>query len=407
MMDASSLGDAGPWTYLVRRLSDRMFEQALSETDLARLFDFVCRSLTDEGFPLLRAQLAVTNLHPLIEVKSFTWYRDSGLEAVGHPYSENGEEPEEWLKSPIYAMLQDDLAELLLSADDPQTCERFPLLRKLKSDFGASQYLGILLGFSRGGRVADLMDGMTLSFTTDRPGGFSADMLDALRRLAPRLGICVKVAVREETGRNIAEAYLGPEAGFQVLDGHIRRGDVEVIDAVFLYADMRDSSGYAERLPPDQFLELLNGYFERIGRAIVEEGGSVLQFAGDSLLAVFRIGEGRRPAQEAAAAALRASRRALGGARDGTDFPFGVGLHRGKALYGNIGLTDRLSFTVIGADVNLVARLEAATRSQGTAFLASPAIAALADPGELQALGPATQRGLPESWTLYGLTHRA
>lgn len=400
-MDAVTFRDAGLWTGLVRRLSDRLFEMALGENDLARLFEFVCQTMSEEGFPLLRAQLAVTSLHPLIEVRSFTWYRGTGLESVGHEHSD-GPEPDEWLRSPIYAMLQDDLPELLLSMDDPATCDRFPLIERLKREHGASQYFGMLLGFSALGRARDLMDGMTVSFATDRPGGFDAAMLDALRRLAPRLGICVKVGVREDTGRNIAEAYLGPEAGREVLAGHIRRGDVEVIDAIFLYGDIRDSSGQADRLEPTAFLEMLNGYFERIGRAVVMEGGSVLQFAGDSLLAVFRIGEGRRNERDAAEAALRAARRALEGVTQDGDFPFGIGLHRGKALYGNIGLTDRLAFTVIGRDVNVVARLEAATRNLGVALLASPTVAALA-PEELREIPAPAQRGLPPDWMLYQL----
>ncbi len=401
-MDAMTFRDAGLWTGLVRRLSDRLFEMALGETDLAQLFEFVCRTMDEEGFPLLRAQLAVTSLHPLIEARSFTWYRDTGLEARGHEHTD-GPEPHEWVHSPIYAMLQDNLPELLLSMDDPATCARFPLIERLRQDHAASQYFGMLLGFSTLGRAGDLMDGMTLSFTTDRPGGFDAAMLDALRRLAPRLALCIKVGVREDTGRNIAEAYLGPEAGRQVLEGHIRRGDVEVIDAIFVYGDVRDSSGQADRLEPTAFLEMLNGYFERIGRAVVQEGGSVLQFAGDSLLAVFRIGTGCHTEKEAAAAALRAARRALDGVADGSHFPFGIGLHRGKALYGNIGLTDRLAFTVIGRDVNAVARLEAATRNLGVALLASPSVAILA-PEELEELPAPPQRGLPPDWTLYRLT---
>jgi class 3 adenylate cyclase len=113
----------------------------------------------------------------------------------------------------------------------------------------------------------------------------------------------------------------------------------------------------------------LGAWFDRIAGAVHAFGGEVLKFIGDGVLAVFPVGD--RPAAVACDAALSAAAAAHAGmahldqarTRDGLPpLPFGMALHLGEMLWGNIGTADRLDFTAIGPAVNLVSRLEGLCR---------------------------------------------
>ena len=172
--------------------------------------------------------------------------------------------------------------------------------------------------------------------------------------------------------------YIGKNAGERVLAGHIRRGDTEAIHAAIWLSDMRGFTLLADQVPAQILIELLNDYFDCQVPAILEHGGEVLKFMGDGLLAIFPIGNNRDPAEVCAralasayearrnvAALNRSTRIELGGVR------FGLALHVGDVLYGNIGGGNRLDFTCIGAAVNLAARLEKLAGKLGRVILAS------------------------------------
>jgi class 3 adenylate cyclase len=159
---------------------------------------------------------------------------------------------------------------------------------------------------------------------------------------------------------------------------------------------------------------VLDAWFDRIAGAVHAFGGEVLKFIGDGVLAIFPIGE--RPPSAACDAALSA----VGAARAGmahldqargrqglAPLPFGMALHLGDMLWGNIGTADRLDFTAIGPAVNLVGRLEGLCRPLGRSVLASGAVAAVTTTA-LIPLGEHLLRGiatpcavftLPEDWT--------
>ena len=114
-------------------------------------------------------------------------------------------------------------------------------------------------------------------------------------------------------------------------------------------------------------VNLLNRYFDCQVPAILQCGGEVLKFIGDGLLAIFPLAEGTADAREVCDRALAAAREAQVNI-DAIEAPtnmglthgvrFGLALHLGKVLYGNIGSGNRLDFTCIGPAVNLAARLE-------------------------------------------------
>ena len=145
-----------------------------------------------------------------------------------------------------------------------------------------------------------------------------------------------------------------------MLNGEITRGDIETIKAAILISDIRDWTGLNNRLSPETLLALANTYFEIISEAVAAHGGEILKFLGDGVLAIFptdpRIGDGT-----ACSNALKAARQALHTVSDETqplDLTFGIGMHFGEVLYGNIGSKTRIDFTVLGHAVNLTSRIE-------------------------------------------------
>jgi adenylate cyclase len=141
---------------------------------------------------------------------------------------------------------------------------------------------------------------------------------------------------------------------------------------------MRGFTTLADRLLPQTLVELLNEYFDCQVPAIVKHGGDVLKFMGDGLLAIFPIAGHANP-EEVCARALAAACEArdkvaamkLPTEAASNGVRFGLALHVGNVLYGNIGGGNRLDFTCIGPAVNLAARLEKLAGKLGRVILAS------------------------------------
>jgi adenylate cyclase len=182
---------------------------------------------------------------------------------------------------------------------------------------------------------------------------------------------------------SLLEAYVGRRGAAQVLAGRSRRELGETIRAVLLFGDLRGFTELSEAMAPAAVVAALDAWFDRIAGAAHAFGGEVLKFIGDGVLAIFPIGE--RPASFACDAALRAIRAAQAGmshlneARGRQGLPplhFGLALHLGEMLWGNVGTADRLDFTAIGPAVNLVSRLEGLCRPLGRSVLVTGAVAA-------------------------------
>jgi class 3 adenylate cyclase len=181
----------------------------------------------------------------------------------------------------------------------------------------------------------------------------------------------------------LLEAYLGRRSAAQVLAGRLRRATGETIRAVLLFGDLRDFTALSERLAPEEMITALDAWFDRVAGAVHAFGGEVLKFIGDGVLAIFPIGD-RSPSAACDAAlsavvAARAGMTHLDQARQRQGLPplpFGIALHLGEMLWGNIGTADRLDFTAIGSAVNLVSRLEGLCRPLGRSVLISGAVAA-------------------------------
>ena len=158
----------------------------------------------------------------------------------------------------------------------------------------------------------------------------------------------------------------------------IRRGEGEKITAALWYSDLRHSTKLAGRLSTEDFLNLLGRYFEMTAAAVLDHGGEVVSLIGDAVLGLFRVEGSTEEACGRALAAAHEARRRLGALPQPAIEPplnFGIALHLGEVIYGNVGIPERLQFTVVGAAVNEVVRVQDLTKQLGHPLLATASFA--------------------------------
>jgi adenylate cyclase len=361
---------------LIGTVADWLMDQALGEPELTDLFSGCCARLRAAGVPISRAFIGFRVLHPLVSVMSLVWRPDTGLvtEQFQHDAANGG-----WNRSPHKYLVEHQIPFMRRRLAGPDAMLDFPLLGELR-DQGMTDYFGFVVAFVDAPVHVGVANGLIGSWVSDRPSGFSDGDIHALLRIQRRLSVACKVRIKDMIARNVVTTYLGADAGLRVLNGSIKRGDGEIIRAAVWFSDLRNSTGLAENLDATGYLEALNAYFECAAGAVMAAGGEVLMLIGDAVLAIFPVGGGRSEARAACRAALSAAGDAerrlarLNEARAGRDLPaleFGVGLHVGELMFGNIGLPERLQFTVVGPAANEVSRLQALTKVLGRRVLAS------------------------------------
>jgi adenylate cyclase len=378
------------------------------------LLDGYCQRLVIGGAPLWRAHAAMETLHPQWSGYGYTWRRDlNAIEPEQYAHVDFGEP--EWLESPLYSLVE----RARRGQADPSMRRRLeagPEQRDyaaLEAFFaaGATDYFSQLFAFGEG-EDRSQGSGVVYSFATDRAGGFGDDDVALLESTLPALSLAMKAHAGHVIASGLLGTYLGADAGGRVHAGAVQRGSVDQLHAVLFYADIRGFTPTSDTSPAATVIALLNEVFETLSAALRPRGGQVLKFLGDGLLATFAFEEADRAATcrralEAADEALRALE-ALNAARAAAGLPLAAvdfALHVGDVLYGNVGATDRLDFTVIGPAVNEVARIEALCEPLGRPLLASAEFvrAAEAREGRLVSLGRHALRGVREAKHIFGL----
>jgi adenylate cyclase len=311
--------------------------------------------------------------------------------------------------SPFAHMFERGLQSLRVPLTGNEPIE-FPLLARFR-DEGATDYLAHVQSFGLDGEP-DGETGMVASWTTDRAGGFSNRDLALLTQLLPRLALAVQARLGHEIAVNVLDTYVGPEAGRRILAGKIRRGQLDVIAAVILYADLRGFTAATDQNPRDEMVETLNCYYDRLVPTIEEFGGQVLKFMGDGLLATFPLNG--RPAAEVCERALSAAATTLERTRTLCDeraatnamvLDLDIALHLGDVFYGNVGSADRLDFTVIGPAVNEASRIETLCGQHQRNLLMSETFAKAATDSadRLVSIGRFALRGVGGAQSIYTL----
>ncbi|HEX5794600.1 MAG TPA: adenylate/guanylate cyclase domain-containing protein [Geminicoccaceae bacterium] len=361
----------------------------------------LCATLCQRGMPLYQVNQYTPTLHPLMQGVECIWHRDDRAPEEVQLHWRSGEDPYAWQANPLRRIML-GIDELRIDLTQPEPGFAAPVLERLRAD-GARECLVMAVPLADGRRNA-------ISWATDAPRGFSLKQRNELRNLAGPLGLVLDLLEWRRTARTLLDTYLGRGPGREVLNGAIRRGDRRELEAVILFADLRDFTAKAASWSVEQLLAALDAYYQALVDAITVAGGEVLKFMGDGLLAVFPIGApgALAPTCQRALAAAVAARNALAVANrarlaaGAAALDFGVALDVGRVVYGNIGGQGRLDFTVIGPAVNLVSRIEALCKILGQPLLATAALGRHVG-GELVPIGAHPIRGLAEPIELFAL----
>jgi adenylate cyclase len=356
----------------------------------------LCQRLCAAGLPLWRAMVFVRTLHPQIVGRRFVWRADTGTLVDDGTFDLL--ERDVFRNSPMPEVTKtgEPVRRRLADPDCPMD---YPVLHDLRAE-GVTDYVVSPLRFMNG-------EIHFASWSTRQPGGFTDAEIEVIDSITAPLARVAEVRALYRVAGNLLATYVGSNAGERVLAGHIRRGDTEAIGAGIWLSDMRGFTGLADRLPPQALVDLLNRYFDCQVPSILDHGGEVLKFMGDGLLAIFPIGADADFASicGAALAAGRDARdkiAALPASENGHGVRFGLALHVGDVLYGNIGSGNRLDFTCIGPAVNLAARLEKLAGRLGRTILASQDFANYCG-GDFRPLGRFAVAGFAEQQMVFGL----
>jgi adenylate cyclase len=382
----------------LQKIIDWLIDGARSAPKPAQMMAETCGRLVAAGMPLWRVNVFIRTLHPDIFGFSFVWR--PGEEVTVTSASFDAPDSQEFKSSPL-AILYETSSEVRYRLDDPASA-KFPFLEDMRAE-GVTDYFAVPLLFADG-----LIN--SSSWTTKQPGGFSDEQLDALRSLLPPLARLIEIISLRRRAATLLDTYVGNRAGERILGGQIRRGHADTMHAAIWLSDLRGFTALSDRLPAETVVEILNGYFDCQVSSIRAHGGEVLKFMGDGLLAVFPIDEYVGDVRQVCSRVLEAARESRASV-EAMHFPigeaverfrFGVALHVGKILYGNIGGGNRLDFTCIGPAVNLAARLEKLAGSLNRTIVASAGFAGICAGGWAD-LGEFPIAGFSKAERVYGL----
>jgi adenylate cyclase len=372
---------AGHWPERRSPILDWLIGEARRLPNGRSLLRALCERLVEAGLPLARASFNVRTLHPQLFGIGYYWQR--GSEEVRVFRAEHGiQQTELYRRSPMRALFEgaDAVRQRL---DLPDVTFRFPLFYELR-DEGLTDYVALPITFTDG-----KVHGTT--WASDRRGGFATDDLAQIYDLLPLFSLLLEIHLNRRIAITLLDTYVGHAAGERILRGQITRGSGETVRAAIWFCDLRGFTALAERLDRDRLLACLNQYFDRMAKPVEDHGGEILKFIGDAMLAMFPLDTDdacRRALQaaldaRAAMAQLNRERTAQGEQTLG----FGIALHAGDVLFGNIGAANRLDFTVVGPAVNLAARLEGLCRELGLNLVVSDTFAGMCATCEYRSLG--------------------
>ncbi|WP_422365982.1 adenylate/guanylate cyclase domain-containing protein [Pelagibius sp.] len=406
-----------------------LVERGMQGLPLGEQIAGFCQRVFDSGFPMKRVSVGMYTLHPRYGSHTFVWRPgDDTVEHIPRERAVVGHDI--YLKSPVHYLRSRGLRTLRRRLDGGDT-EEFILFGELRAE-GFVDYAAFLVPYDLGqaeaiGKAADTvgaptnpdraLDGIFFSCATDHPEGFDDGQLDQVAQMLPYLALSAKSRLTYDVASTVLETYLGRDAGRRVLTGQIERGSAEAIRAVIWFSDLRGFTKLTDSLPRDELIATLDDYLEAMAGPVQNNGGQILKFMGDGLLATFDL-TGRDEAAvcgEAlrAAAELRRAFPVFNEVRRQEGKPImdvGLALHLGEVLYGNIGASERLDFTVVGPAVNEASRIQTLCRPLERSILISSTFKeaadegnAAADSGGLISLGFHALRGVREPQELFTL----
>ncbi len=346
------------------------------------------------GLPLWRMSFALLTKHPELLWRTLQWHETDGVKLIERQHRTSLEPF--FTNSPVALIVRGSAP---IRVRLTENADAFPICRDLR-DQGGTDYYAQGLQFTNG-------ETSYVSWATRAADGFSAGALETLDAIAPHLARRVELESAYHATGALLEVYLGRNAARRVVAGSFRRGGGELIQAAIWFCDLREFTAKSDRMSPQQVVEMLDEYFDRVAGAISGHGGEVLKFVGDAILAVFPTGA---DASDACRRALRAAEQALTALEalnavrsEGERLAIGIALHLGEVMYGNIGSRDRLDFTVISSAVNETCRLEALCKPLGTPLTLSQAFVKLLPDEQFVDLGGHELKGVQEKLRVFTL----
>jgi adenylate cyclase len=391
--DVETINSASMPDLKIRAIADWLIDGARSAPLPQDVLSQLSERLVACGTPLWRVAVFVNILHPQIIGRRFIWLPGAGVEISEGRFGLF--DTPEFRNNPVARVYATRNA-LRRRLADPGCAMDFPILQELRAE-GVTDYLALPMFFTDGAV-------QLVTCTTRQPGGFTDSQVAGIEAIMTPLARVAEIRAWRRTASTLLDTYVGHDAGERILAGQIHRGDIEEIHAAIWLSDMRGFTALADRQPPRVLIDLLNRYFDCQVPVILEHGAEVLKFMGDGLLAIFAIaGDEAKVCMRALAAARQAQANIAelsGSAMPG--LRFGLALHIGDVLYGNIGSGNRLDFTCIGPAVNFAARLEKLAGELGRGILASSEFAKHCA-GEFRALGEFTLPGFSAAQRVFGL----
>ncbi|MBL7259374.1 adenylate/guanylate cyclase domain-containing protein [Actinoplanes sp. LDG1-01] len=243
----------------------------------------------------------------------------------------------------------------------------------------------------------------------DRGGPVPERDAALLASLAAQITIALENARLYRTLDGLFRQYMSPDvATALVADPSQAALGGAVVEVTSLFADLRGFSTFSEFSTPGEIVEMLNRYFDVATHAVLGENGTVVQFVGDALMALFNA-PARQPdhALRAARAALRMQEEVNRIAAGRPQWPrFRVGINTGEALVGNIGGEALRNFNAMGDAVNVAARLESRAEP-GQVVIGASTYDRIGDCAKVTALGELIVKGRVQpvgAYVLHDLT---
>lgn len=340
------------------------------ERFIDNIFAELCIRLQHAGIPVKRATLNLLIQHPQWLGARIAWADGKRETEITRIDYEVRERPE-YIGSPVYEIHQ-GAAEVRENLERDPSLGRGHVLYDAMRAQGLTDYVAWPLYHTLGKRHV-------ASFATDRRGGFDAAQIAGLSNLLPALALVSEIRMKNRLARTLLETYVGSHAAELILAGATRRGSGTTVRAAIMICDLRDFTKISDNWPRDDVIDLLNDYFDAMSEPIERHGGEILKFIGDGLLAIFPLSEPnacanllRAVSEAGQAMAVLSEKNSLMGR---APMNYGIGVHVGDVMYGNIGSQTRLDFTVIGPAVNMASRLEALTKQLRRTVLLSRAFA--------------------------------
>jgi adenylate cyclase len=396
--------DTGSWPARRSATLDWLVTETHRQRFVDNLFGELCNRLVADGIPLARATMHVRTLHPQFMGARMLWR--PGMTEAELVLVEHGiKDMPAYANSPVRALYEGaDAFRQRLDIERPNE-DGFPIYAELRAQ-GITDYVALPLEQTDGKRHAS-------SWATDRPGGFSTEDLVAVSDLLPVLAMAVEIRVKNRVAKNLLNAYVGPRAGEQILSGAIVRGSGMTVHAAIWTSDLRGFTRISQLWPRDDVIALLNDYFDTMAEPVERNGGEIMKFIGDALLAIFPLdsegscGGALKAALEARRGMRELNRRRIGAGDEALGF--GLALHVGDVMYGNIGSRNRLDFTVIGPAVNAAARLQELSKELRRNVLVSQHFVDFCPSAGLglELLGRYGLRDIGEEMTVYALPEPA